>query len=547
MSTPSARIVFITGGVASSLGKGIAASSLGTLLVSRGLKTTIMKLDPYLNIDPGTMSPFQHGEVFVTDDGAETDLDLGHYERFLDVPMSQANNVTTGQIYDAVIRKERRGDYLGATVQVIPHITDEIKARIYGLARRSACDVLIVEIGGTVGDIESLPFLEAIRQVPHEIGKDKCLFLHVTLLPYLAAADEMKTKPTQHSVKALREIGIQPDGLICRTEIPIDQGQRKKISLFCSVEERAVYEALTVPVIYEVPSRLHAQGLDGWVVEKLGLKTGPADVSAWERLNDRIRSAHDTVRIAVVGKYMDLRDAYRSIYESLAHGAAHHGVRIDMVRVDSESLEHEDDLAQLKGVDGILIPGGFGPRGIEGKILAANYARENDIPFFGVCLGMQVALIAFARHVCGLEKANSTEFDEKTPHPVVDLMLDQKTLLNLGGTMRLGGYPCHVKPDTHAFEAYGSTEIRERHRHRYEVNNRYIPLFEENGLTISGEFPETKLVEMVELQGHPWYVGCQFHPEFRSRPLGPHPLFRDFIGAAVEAHKLSHKTASSRS
>ncbi len=537
MIAPQTRIVFVTGGVASSLGKGIAASALGALLVSRGLRTTIMKLDPYLNIDPGTMSPFQHGEVFVTDDGAETDLDLGHYERFLGVPMSQANNVTTGQIYDTIIRKERRGDFLGATVQVITHVTDEIKGRIYGLARKTACDVLIVEIGGTVGDIESLPFLEAIRQVPHDLGRGNCLFLHVTLLPYLAAADEVKTKPTQHSVMALRQIGIQPDALICRTEVPVDAAQRRKIALFCSVEERAVFESMTVSVIYEVPSRMHAQGLDDWAAEKLGLSAPPADLTRWEALTARIIGAKDTVRIAVVGKYIELRDAYRSIYEALAHGAAHHGVRLDVIRVDSESLEGDASLAELEEADGILIPGGFGSRGIEGKIRAANFARERGVPYLGVCLGMQVALIAFARHVCGMERANSTEFDEKTPYPVVDLMLDQKTVLNLGGTMRLGAYPCRLREGTHARAAYAVPEIRERHRHRYEVNNRYIPQFEEHGLCISGEFPDTRLVEMIELRDHPWYVGCQFHPEFKSRPLEPHPLFRDFVGAAVKARR----------
>ncbi|MDX2175531.1 MAG: CTP synthase [Candidatus Sumerlaeia bacterium] len=534
MPPQQAKIIFVTGGVASSLGKGIAASALGALFAARGLKTSIMKLDPYLNIDPGTMSPFQHGEVFVTDDGAETDLDLGHYERFLDVPMAKQNNVTTGQIYDAIIRKERRGDFLGATVQVIPHVTDEIKARILNYAHRAAVDVLLVEIGGTVGDIESLPFLEAIRQVPYDIGKEHCLFIHVTLIPYIGAAGEMKTKPTQHSVKALREIGIQPDALICRTEAEIDPGMRRKIGMFCSVEERAVYESRTLPVIYEVPLALHAQGLDDWAAEKLGLPRRDPDLTAWRELIERTNKATEPVRIAVVGKYIELRDAYKSLYESLAHAAAHHGRKLEVLRVDSEELDSEESLAVLQDADGILIPGGFGPRGIEGKIRAATWARVHNVPYFGICLGLQVALIAFARSVCNLAGANSTEFDDKAPYPVVDLMLQQKTVLNLGGTMRLGAYPCRVKPGTKAAAAYASEEIQERHRHRFEVNNRFVPLFEENGLVVSGVFEETNLVEIAELSGHPWYVGCQFHPEFKSRPLSPHPLFRDFVGAAAE-------------
>ena len=530
------KYIFVSGGVASSLGKGIAAAGLGTLLVQRGIHAEIMKLDPYLNIDPGTMSPFQHGEVFVTDDGAETDLDLGHYERFLNRPTSRIHSVTAGQIYESVIRKERRGDYLGGTVQVIPHITDEMKRRIYGLARETKCEVLLVEIGGTVGDIESQPFLEAIRQVPYDVGRENCLFLHLTLLPYLSAAGELKTKPTQHSVKALREIGILPDGLICRTEIPMDPGQRKKIGMFCNVEEKAVFESTNVDVIYEVPLMLHRQGLDTWAVQKLGLDAASPDMTEWENLIAKIKGATQVVKLGVCGKYIDLLDAYKSIYESLNAAAAHHGVRPEIVRIDSEQT-NEELARELSTVDGVLIPGGFGPRGVEGKIFAANYARENNIPYFGVCLGMQVALIAFARHVCGIADANSTEFKDKAENPVVDLMMNQKDMLNLGGTMRLGAYPMHIKAGTKAAELYGKLDVSERHRHRYEVNNSYRARFEAKGLVVSGTFEETDLVEMIELPNHPWYVGCQFHPEFQSRPLKPHPLFRGFVGAAVEARK----------
>jgi len=530
------KYIFVSGGVASSLGKGIAAAGLGTLLVQRGIHAEIMKLDPYLNIDPGTMSPFQHGEVFVTDDGAETDLDLGHYERFLNRPTSRIHSVTAGQIYESVIRKERRGDYLGGTVQVIPHITDEMKRRIYGLARETKCEVLLVEIGGTVGDIESQPFLEAIRQVPYDVGKENCLFLHLTLLPYLSAAGELKTKPTQHSVKALREIGILPDGLICRTEIPMDPGQRKKIGMFCNVEEKAVFESTNVEVIYEVPLMLHRQGLDTWAVQKLGLDAASPDMTEWENLIAKIKGATQVVKLGVCGKYIDLLDAYKSIYESLNAAAAHHGVRPEIVRIDSEQT-NEELAKEISTVDGILIPGGFGPRGVEGKIFAANYARENKIPYFGVCLGMQVAMIAFARHVCGIADANSTEFKDKAENPVVDLMMNQKAVLNLGGTMRLGAYPMHIKPGTKAAELYGKLDVSERHRHRYEVNNSYRARFEAKGLVVSGTFEETDLVEMIELPDHPWYVGCQFHPEFQSRPLKPHPLFRGFVGAALEARK----------
>ncbi len=540
------RFVFVTGGVASSLGKGIAAAGLGTLLRARGLNVALMKLDPYINIDPGTMSPFQHGEVFVTDDGAETDLDLGHYERFTDQPTSSMSNITTGQIYDSVIRKERRGAYLGATVQVIPHITDEIKARIFKLGRESKCDILLVEIGGTVGDIESQPFLEAIRQIPHDVGKENCLFLHLTLLPYLGAAGELKTKPTQHSVRMLREIGIQPDGIICRTDIRMSPDQRRKIALFCDVDQRAVFESTNVNVIYEVPLMLHQQALDNWVVTKLGMITHDAEVAEWKRLVDRIKGAKETIRVGVVGKYIELQDAYKSIYEALDHGAAHHGVRLETERIDSEVTNPASLADALSKVDGILIPGGFGSRGIEGKVFAANFAREKGIPFFGICLGMQVALIAFAREVCGLPEANSKEFNEVTQDPVIDLMESQKAVLDLGGTMRLGAYPCAIKAGTKVADAYRERQITERHRHRYEVNNKYIETFEKNGMIIAGRFEESDLVEIVEYPNHPWYIGCQFHPEFKSRPLSPHPLFRDFIGAVTESRRAKETAAGEK-
>ena len=532
----STRYIFVTGGVASSLGKGIAAAGLGTLLIQRGVSAEIMKLDPYLNVDPGTMSPFQHGEVFVTDDGAETDLDLGHYERFLDKPTSRLNSATAGQVYENVIRKERRGDYLGSTVQVIPHITDEVKRRILATAREKKPDVLLIEIGGTVGDIESLPFLEAIRQFPYDVGKENCLFLHLTLLPYISASGESKTKPTQHSVKALREIGIQPDGLILRTEHAMDAGQRRKIAMFCNVEERAVFESVNVGVIYEVPLMLHRQGLDEWACRKLGIESSEAHIADWENLIARIHSARQEVRIGVVGKYIELNDAYISIYESLKAAAYHEDARLEIVKIDSEQSPEQLSEA-LAAVDGVLIPGGFGPRGIEGKIFAATWAREHKVPYFGICLGMQVAMIAFARSVCGIGDANSTEFNEHTNNPVIDLMTTQKAVLNLGGTMRLGAYPMKIKKGTKAESVYKATEAQERHRHRYEVNNVYRPRLEEMGMVISGTFEETDLVEMIELKEHPWYVGCQFHPEFQSRPLKPHPLFKGFVAAAITQRK----------
>jgi len=531
------KFVFVTGGVTSSLGKGIVCAGLGALLEARNLNVSVMKLDPYINIDPGTMSPFQHGEVFVTDDGAETDLDLGHYERFMNKPTSQMSNITTGQIYDSVIRKERRGHYLGKTVQVIPHITDEIKSRVFKTARETKCDILLVEIGGTVGDIESLPFLEAIRQIPYDVGKDNCLFVHLTLLPYLKGANEAKTKPTQHSVKMLREIGIQPDILVCRTEMPIEADQRKKIAMFCNVDPNAVFESSNVDIIYEVPLMLHRQAMDNYITTKLGLVTHDAAVSPWKRLVEKMQRASDEITICVVGKYIELQDAYKSIYEALIHAAAHHGIKLKVERVDSEGLNLSQLDKVLADADGILIPGGFGERGIEGKIHAASYAREKKIPYFGICLGMQVALIAFARDICNLPEAHTKEIDEKTPDPVVDIMEDQKAVLDLGGTMRLGAYPCKVTPGTKTAEAYGTLDVSERHRHRYEVNNMYREMFELQGLVIAGIFEETNLVEVIELPDHPWYVGCQFHPEFQSRPLKAHPLFRDFIKASHDRWK----------
>jgi CTP synthase len=529
------KFVFVTGGVVSSLGKGIAASAIGSLLKSRGLSVTLQKFDPYLNVDPGTMSPYQHGEVFVTDDGAETDLDVGHYERFLGVSMGRQNNVTAGQIYDTIIQKERRGDYLGRTVQVIPHVTDEIKSRMLALTRgKKPVDVAIVEIGGTVGDIESLPFLEAIRQLRLELSTVNTLFIHVTLVPHLGAAREIKTKPTQHSVKELRAIGIQPDILLARSEVPIPQEVKEKIGLFCNVPTQAVIEAIDVASIYEVPLMFHRGGLDDLVVSMLRLDAGPADLSAWQRYQERVKAARESVTISVVGKYTHLRDAYKSISEAITHGGAANGVSVKIDWVDSERIEMDGPDALLGSSHGILIPGGFGDRGTQGMVLAARYARERRVPFFGICLGMQCAVIEMARDLAGLDGADSSEFDPETPHPVIALLESQHGVTKKGGTMRLGAYRCVVAPGSRASEAYGAAEVSERHRHRFEFNNDYQAPLEAKGMRVTGLYPELSLVEIVELPDHPWFVGVQFHPELRSRPDQPHPLFQGFIRAANE-------------
>jgi CTP synthase len=527
-----AKYVFITGGVVSSLGKGLTAASLGRLLKSRGLKVTAMKLDPYINVDPGTMSPLQHGEVFVTEDGAETDLDLGHYERFMDVNLGQANNVTTGRIYWSTINKERRGDFLGGTVQVIPHITNEIKSRIHRVGESSGADVVLVEIGGTVGDIESLPFLEAIRQMRSDVGREDVLYIHVTLVPYLEVPGEAKTKPTQHSVKELRSIGIQPDVIVCRTEEPLSRDMRDKIALLCDVERRAVIQNVDTDSIYRLPLMLRQEGLDDIVVERLHLGSSEIRLAEWEELQDRATMPTASVTIAMVGKYVALHDAYLSVAEALAHGGIAHRTRVHIQWIDSEVLE-QDGPGILKTAHGILVPGGFGARGIEGKVLAARYAREQGVPFFGICLGMQAAVIEFARHVAGMDGANSTEFDAKTPYPVIDLMPEQQTVEDLGGTMRLGSYPCMLVPGTLAHQVYGQDLIFERHRHRFEVNNHFRTRLQEQGLAASGVSPDERLVEMMELSDHPWFLGTQFHPEFQSRPNRPHPLFASFIGASL--------------
>lgn len=540
--TTNTKYIFVTGGVVSSLGKGITAASLGRLLKSRGYRVTIQKFDPYINIDPGTMSPYQHGEVFVTDDGAETDLDLGHYERFIDINLSKNSNTTTGKIYQSVINKERRGDYLGGTVQVIPHITNEIKERVFCVGQQDNADFVITEIGGTVGDIESLPFLEAIRQVKKDVGKNDVLYIHVTLVPYISAAGELKTKPTQHSVKELRSIGISPDIIVCRSEKPISKEMREKMAMFCDVDPEAVIQNLTARSIYEVPMLMEEQGLDTIVLRKLEMEDKPKDMQGWHDMVARILKKYDKkVTIAVVGKYVALQDAYISITESLRHAAVANEAELDIHWVNAEEIEADDtDMAKvMAGVDGILVPGGFGNRGIEGKIKAIQYAREHKIPFFGICLGMQCAVIEFARHVCGMADANSSEFNPNSTHPVIDLMPEQIDVEDLGGTMRLGLYPCKVYPDTLTSKAYNAELIYERHRHRYEFNNAFREKIVGKGLVLGGTLPNGRLVEIVELpeSEHPWFLGAQFHPEFKSRPTNPHPLFREFVGAAVKHHQ----------
>ena len=535
------KYIFVTGGVVSSLGKGITAASLGRLLKSRGYKVASQKLDPYVNVDPGTMSPLQHGEVFVTDDGTETDLDLGHYERFIDINLTRNSNVTAGRIYQSVINKERRGDYLGRTVQVIPHITNEIKERVYRVGREENADFVITEIGGTVGDIESEPFMEAIRQVKKDVPKNDVLYIHVTLVPYIVGAGELKSKPTQHSVKELLSLGIQPDILVCRSEKEISKEMREKISLFCDVDVDAVFQSITAPSIYEVPMLLEDQGMDKVVLRKLDMEDRPKDMDAWHAMVKKILAPHSKKStIAVVGKYVELPDAYISIVEALKHASYFHDADVDIEYINAVDLEDpKADFAQIfKGVDGILVPGGFGDRGIEGMILAAKYARENKIPFFGICLGMQCLVIEYARDVCGMAKANSTEFDENTPYPVIYLMPEQMSVEIKGGTMRLGAYPCAVQNGTLLENLYGASLISERHRHRYEVNNELRDELFSHGLVLGGTLPNGKLVEMVELPTdvHPWYLGAQFHPELKSRPTNPHPLFKAFIAAALKYH-----------
>ncbi|MDO7635974.1 MAG: CTP synthase [Porticoccaceae bacterium] len=534
------RFIFVTGGVVSSLGKGISAASLGAILESRGLNVTILKLDPYLNVDPGTMSPYQHGEVYVTEDGAETDLDLGHYERFLRSKMTKNNNFTSGQIYETILRRERRGDYLGGTVQVIPHLTDEIKRRVY--AGAAGADIAVVEIGGTVGDIESQPFLEAVRQLKVELGHQRAILMHLTLVPYIASAGETKTKPTQHSVKEMRSIGLQPDVLLCRSEVEIEESQRQKISLFTNVELRAVIPVIDAPTIYQIPRMLHERGLDQFVLDRFGLDLPEADLSEWDFVVESQLHAEGLVTIAMVGKYMELLDAYKSVTEALVHAGIHNKTKVKIRYIDSERLEQNHSL--LDGVDGILVPGGFGTRGTDGKIFAVKMAREKNIPYFGICLGMQIAIIEYARNVCGLSAANSTEFDPDTPHPVVGLIAEwideegKKELRNaesdLGGTMRLGSQTCHLIEGSIASAIYDAERIEERHRHRYEVNNNYLPALKEAGLVIGGLSHDKTLVETIELPNHPWFFASQFHPEFNSTPRDGHPVFRGFVRAAMD-------------
>jgi CTP synthase len=542
----SAKYVFVTGGVVSSLGKGLAAASIGCLLESRGLRVNMMKFDPYLNVDPGTMSPFQHGEVFVTDDGAETDLDLGHYERFTHAPLTQANNLTSGRIYEQIISRERRGDYLGKTVQVIPHVTNEIKAAVrrvsgpvdqtFGTlpAGASQRDVVIVEIGGTVGDIESLPFLEAIRQLRHELGRENTLFVHVTLVPWIAAARELKTKPTQHSVKELRAIGIQPDILLCRSERALPDEMKEKIALFCDVNVEAVITARDVASVYECPIVFAEQGVDEIALRLLGIQAGPRNLARWEEMVRRMQQPARHVLIGLVGKYVEYEDSYKSLKEALLHGGLAHEAKVNITWIESERLKWPEAAAELEQFDGILVPGGFGRRGVEGMLCAIRYARERKVPYFGICLGMQTMVIEFARHICGLTQANSTEFDPATPDRVIYKLRELRGVDELGGTMRLGAYPCLLADNSFARRAYGSREISERHRHRYEFNREYESILKQHGLRLTGETPDGVYVEICELADHPWYLGCQFHPEFKSKPLEPHPLFRAFIGAALE-------------
>ncbi|MFX3634673.1 MAG: CTP synthase [Candidatus Pristimantibacillus sp.] len=528
------KYIFVTGGVVSSLGKGITAASLGRLLKNRGLKVTIQKFDPYINVDPGTMSPYQHGEVFVTDDGAETDLDLGHYERFIDINLTKYSSVTTGKIYSNVISKERRGEYLGGTVQVIPHITNEIKERVYRAGKEAGSDVVITEIGGTVGDIESLPFLEAIRQIKSDIGRDNVMYIHVTLVPYIKAAGEVKTKPTQHSVKELRSIGIQPNVIVCRTEYPLAEDLKRKIGLFCDLDANAVIECLDASTLYEVPLMLRDQGLDDIVVNHLKLTTNQPDMTEWISLVNRVKSLRNTTEIAIVGKYVALHDAYLSIVEALSHAGFDADSDVKLRWVNAEELTDQNVADKLQGVHGVLVPGGFGDRGIEGKIAAIRFAREQKVPFFGICLGMQVAVIEYARNVTGMINANSSEINPSTPYPVIDLLPEQKDIEDLGGTMRLGLYPCKLTPGSLAATEYGDELVYERHRHRYEFNNEYRERIESAGLQISGTSPDGRLVEMVEMANHPWFLAVQFHPEFTSRPNRPQPLFRGFVRAALK-------------
>ncbi|AIE61581.1 CTP synthase [Bacillus methanolicus] len=529
------KYIFVTGGVVSSLGKGITAASLGRLLKNRGLNVTIQKFDPYINVDPGTMSPYQHGEVFVTDDGAETDLDLGHYERFIDINLNKYSNVTTGKIYSAVLRKERRGDYLGGTVQVIPHITNEIKERVFRAGRETNADVVITEIGGTVGDIESLPFLEAIRQMKSDVGRDNVMYIHCTLVPYIKAAGEMKTKPTQHSVKELRSLGIQPNVIVVRTELPISQDMKDKIALFCDIDPKAVIECRDADNLYSIPLALQEQNMDKIVCEHLKLECGEADMTEWIQLVERVTNLSRKTKIALVGKYVELQDAYLSVVEALKHAGYHFDADVEIKWINSAEVTAENVHELLSDVDGILVPGGFGDRGIDGKIFAIQYAREQKKPFFGICLGMQLASVEFARNVVGLEGAHSSEIDPDTKHPIIDLLPEQKEIEDLGGTLRLGLYPCKLAENTKAYKAYQDEVIYERHRHRYEFNNQYRQAMEEAGFVFSGTSPDGRLVEIIELKDHPWFVASQFHPEFTSRPTRPQPLFRDFIEASLNA------------